>query len=591
VAVLALVVATLAAMGGVVRNEFTWWDDQDTIHHNPDFNPPSGKAILKYWKEPKDGLYIPVTQSMWGGLAFIAETKQTDANGIHLDARVYHAASLAIHLIAVLVLFRILRLLGGGVWPACAGAMLFALHPVQVETVAWASGGKDVLFGMLSLCAIHQYVMFARAKRGLGEGPPPQPSPGVPGEGENGAQPVKGRPWLYFTTGLVLLVLAMLSKPTAVVVPVIVAAIDWLLIRRHWKKVAVSAGVWLAAAVPCAVITRLVQDSWRVAPVAWWNRPLIAADAVAFYLWKLVWPVGLGPDYGRRPQAVLEMWGGAWVQVVWIVPVAVGLWVWFGRRSRPWAVVGAVAFLAGVGPVLGFTPFMFQYTSSVTDHYLYLSMFGPALVLTWALMKYRSQVTRLGCGAGLAALALLSMLQVRVWRDDLTLWAHNTKVAPRTFVAHNNLASALGRRAASAYQQLEHATTPLPEAERERLARERRECLEMAVEALRRGLAVNPDHITSHRNGYVNALRLGDRARAVYHVEQMLRCSLMSADKLEENYIPFREVAAKLHIGLENYEKAAQHYEEILRRLPDHQSARVNLEGIRKKMAEARVEF
>ena len=61
-------------MGSVVGNEFSWWDDQTTIHHNPDFNPASGKAILKYWKQPTDGLYIPLTYSMWGGLAFVAES-------------------------------------------------------------------------------------------------------------------------------------------------------------------------------------------------------------------------------------------------------------------------------------------------------------------------------------------------------------------------------------------------------------------------------------------------------------------------------------------------------------------------------------
>ena len=285
----------------------------------------------------------------------------------------YHGASLLLHLISVLVVFRILRVLCGQVWPACAGAMLFAVHPVQVETVAWTSGGKDLLFAMFSVCAIHQYVMFARIKAGLAQ----------------------GRAGVYFGTGLAALLLALISKPTAVAVPVIVAAIDWLIIRREWRRVAVSAGIWAAVVLPFAVMARIFQTTWRVPPVPWYHKPFIAADALAFYLGKLVWPSGLAPDYGRNPGEVIQMWGGVWMHVIWIVPAAVGLWVWRGRNARPWIAAGAVVFLAVLMPVLGFTPFMFQYTSTVADHYVYLAMFGPALGLCWALIA----VSR-GGGAG-----------------------------------------------------------------------------------------------------------------------------------------------------------------------------------------------
>src|SRR5206468_2474394 len=100
-----------------------------------------------------DGLYAPVTYSYWGAVAYLAERKGTDRVGIHLDARVFHAGSLILHLASVLVIFSILRLLCGHLGAALAGAMLFAVHPLQVETVAWASGAKDVLCGLLSLCA------------------------------------------------------------------------------------------------------------------------------------------------------------------------------------------------------------------------------------------------------------------------------------------------------------------------------------------------------------------------------------------------------------------------------------------------------
>src|SRR5688572_11068636 len=190
IAVLLLLVATAAVFGRVCWHEFTWWDDQMTLHHNPRYNPPSGPKIAETWLKPVDGLYVPVTYSYWGALAYAAELRQTDAFGIHLNPRVFHAGSLVLHLASAVVVFSILRLLCGHVWAALGGAMLFALHPVQVEPVAWASGAKDLLCGLLSLCAIYQYILYARAETAR-------------------------KRWTYYVSGGVILVLAMLSKPLA----------------------------------------------------------------------------------------------------------------------------------------------------------------------------------------------------------------------------------------------------------------------------------------------------------------------------------------------------------------------------------------
>src|SRR3954464_14475196 len=101
VAVLALIAVTAATYGRVCENQFTWWDDPATIHHNPRLNPPSGKQIRETWVKPVDGLYVPVTYSYWGALAFLAEEEGTDALGIHLSPRVFHAGSLILHVLSV----------------------------------------------------------------------------------------------------------------------------------------------------------------------------------------------------------------------------------------------------------------------------------------------------------------------------------------------------------------------------------------------------------------------------------------------------------------------------------------------------------
>src|SRR3954469_2530069 len=83
-AVLILIGVTVATYGRVCGHEFTWWDDQMTLHHNARYNPPSAEGIRETWTHSVDGLYAPVTYSYWGTLAFVAELKETSPHGIHL---------------------------------------------------------------------------------------------------------------------------------------------------------------------------------------------------------------------------------------------------------------------------------------------------------------------------------------------------------------------------------------------------------------------------------------------------------------------------------------------------------------------------
>ena len=568
-ALLLLAGMTAGVYGRVCRNEFTWWDDPMTLHHNPRYNPPSGDKIAQTWKEPVDGLYVPVTYSYWGALAYLAELKETDATGIHLDARVFHAGSLGLHLASVLVIFAILRMLSGQVWASLGGALLFAVHPVQVETVAWASGGKDLLCGLLSLCAIYQYLLFARAE----------------GREDKGRQA-----WVYYVSGAVLLVLAMLAKPSAMVVPVMVGALDLWVVRRSWRKVVIAAGGWALVVMPLAVVARVAQTASGVLPVAFWQRPLIAADAIAFYFGKLLWPAGLTPDYARRPGIVMEMWGGVWPYLIWLVPAAVAVWAWRGRAQRPWVLAGAMIFVAGFGPVLGLTPFMFQYTSTVADHYLYLPMFGVALAATWALTRYRGRMVTAGCAVALVLLAARSNLQLGHWRNDQTIWAHTIEISPNSFNAPTNLAADWGREGYLLGLRAEEAREKGRSAEAAALLAGRQRHYEAAVGLLERAVAIKPDYITARHNAFLNYLRLGQHQKAVDHLEAMLAANDKLPESVKSNFSTYHDAAGNLWMKLGKYEKAAGHFETVLVAVPDHAAARKELEKARAKRAEARVE-
>ena len=202
-----------------------------------------------------------------------------DVHGIALNPAYFHAANLLIHLAsasAVLVLLR--RTVAGGA-AAVIGAAVFALHPLQVEPVAWAGDGLyAVLSGALSLWALCHYVKFAQAS---------------------------GSKKVHATLASVLFVAALLSKPSAINVPLIAMVIDVMLLRRPLRKVWPLPAAWAAAGgIFVLAISRFHPTGYIDSPLKW--RPIVALDAIGFYLGKLLVPLWLMPDYGRRPQWVME---------------------------------------------------------------------------------------------------------------------------------------------------------------------------------------------------------------------------------------------------------------------------------------------
>jgi hypothetical protein len=159
-AVLLLAGVTCGVFGRVCGHEFSWWDDPMTIHHNARYNPVSAEKVREVWAGPVDGLYAPVTYTYWGALAHVAEMREADEVGIHLDARVYHAGSLVLHLASVIVVFSILRLLSANVWAARGGGDVFRRAPGAGGVGGLGFGGEGFVVrvvvgvGGLPLCLV-----------------------------------------------------------------------------------------------------------------------------------------------------------------------------------------------------------------------------------------------------------------------------------------------------------------------------------------------------------------------------------------------------------------------------------------------------
>lgn len=455
----ALILIVAAVFGGVVTHDFLVWDDDVFVYRNPLLQPPSWAHLAQVWREPYAHLYTPVAFSVWILLGML--TGQPTPAGTVLDPGVFHAASLAVHILNALIVFALLRLIllrgkvgdgspgGPADRAALIAALVFALHPLQVETVAWASELKDLLAGLFGLLALYLYV--AAASRA---------------NPETSAAQMAAAPSVWQARGLyaastLAFVLALLSKPNAAVLPLLAGALDWYLQRRPRRSLALLLP-WVALAGALAVLTRHVQPPSAELYVSPLLRPLIAGDALAFYLKKLVWPVGLAADYGRTPHWVLAQGTTRWV---WGLPVVILTAALLLRRRWPALTIGVWFYCLAPLASLGLVAFDFQQYSTVADHYIYLGLMGPALTVGWLARTAPRLWTTAGAALLVGLLGAVSLLQLMTWADNTGFWRHTLEVNPRSLVAHNNLGAGymLAQRPDLAEPHLRAAVTLRPD--------------------------------------------------------------------------------------------------------------------------------
>jgi Tfp pilus assembly protein PilF len=497
----AVVIAAVACLAPIGRNDFVRWDDDQTIRLNPLLNPPTSQTLAHAWTREQMNLWVPVTYTAWAGLAWLSRAVGGDEYA-PLNPAAFHAASLAAHTLTSGVVFLLLRRLRAGDVPSAIGAALFAVHPVQVEPVAWASGLKDVLCGLLTWTAVWQYVAAAH----VGE-----------------ASPRRRR--LHLSLALTAFVLGLLSKPTAMVAPVLALVIDVVVLRRPWWRAVVVLWPAFALSLACATWTSLVQPSLNNAPVPLHVRPFVAADALAFYLCKLIWPARLGLDYGRSPGTIVARGS---IACTWLLPLCAALAVGAWARHRRLLVGGAVVFVIGVAPVLGLLRFDFQELSTVADHYLYISMAGAAMAAAEVARRMRPTRAVTIAAPVVIVLATLSWRQAHVWKDSLTLFTHAITVNPDSYAAHNNTASAYldARKPSLAERHAREALRIKPRYARAMvtlgasLAAQGRE--DEAADAYRDAIAAQPTNGRAHANLGALLARTGESSDALVHVRRAL---------------------------------------------------------------------
>jgi hypothetical protein len=177
-----------------------------------------------------------------------------------------------------------------------------------------------------------------------------------------------------------------------------------------------------------------------------WMRPLVAADALAFYSLKTLMPLGLAADYGRSPDQALA---AGWLWWMWLGPAALTV-VLVAVKSLRIYLVPWLVFAAALLPTLGLVPFNFQLVSTVADRYAYFALLGPALALAMIVVRSARRWVTLAATVWVIALAIWSAVRLPLWSEDLKLFAATLETNPRSWKAMHNYASALDDRGRTA---------------------------------------------------------------------------------------------------------------------------------------------
>jgi len=424
------------------------FDDAEYVTHNPLVSTPGWSSAARFFTEVTrpstfSGYYHPLSMTLlMAGYA---------AGGRSEDPRAFHVISLALHAAnAALVMVLVFRLFGA-LAPAVLVALLFAAHPLTVEPVAWVGEQKALLAAFFALIALACHVEYARAGRG---------------------------PWRLLV-GISFL-LALLAKPTAIMLPVLMLVVDAWPLRRFGRRAVLEKWPLFLLAAVSALVTLVSQQQvggithTQASELAAW--PVRVLYVLGFYLGKLVWPFPLSSAY-PQPEPLAFSNPAVAANAILVVALTAAL-VWL-RRSVP-AVTAAWAFLVlALAPTL--TPV--KYTWAIAfDHYLYLPVLGILLALgawfttLWNSPRGRTATTRAGLAVAILAVVAAegagARAAIATWADSMTHYRHMETVAPRSPAVHNQLG-------------ILHASAGAPDE---------------ALRHLRRAIELSPDYGGAHYN-------------------------------------------------------------------------------------------
>jgi tetratricopeptide (TPR) repeat protein len=401
---LAIVVLTLLVYQPAMQAGFVWDDDRHFVA-NPYMSGQGGLANI--WL--KHDFYYPLTSTTW----WLARRLWG------LNPVGYHLLNILLHALNAVLLWRLLRRLAvPGAWLA---GTVFALHPVNVQSVAWATELKNCQSGLFYLLALLAWTRLT----------------------EKGA---RLRAW--YVAALVAFAAALLSKTSTVTLPFALVFMDLWRRRPLDRRAAARWAPFFALAALAALLTlaghrpMVRGEEWYLSAL---QRLALSARCVWFYLGKLAWPLDLSFVYPRWRIDVLSE--AAWLPLLGLILLAITLMGLWWRGGRP-ALLTLGYFVASLLPVLNFFRMYYARYAYAADHWQYLAGMGAIAwavgAATWLARRRLSERTRL-LAEMIAGVALLSLLGGLTWRqagiyqDSETLWLDVIAHHPDAAIAYNNL--------------------------------------------------------------------------------------------------------------------------------------------------------
>jgi tetratricopeptide (TPR) repeat protein len=447
--ILALAALTLAAHWRVFQCDFVNYDDNDYVTANP----------LVQRGLTKDGLVwawgqLHGEKTYWHPITWMSH--MLDCQLFGLKPAGHHGMSLLFHGVNVVLLFLVLERMTGARWRSALVAALWAVHPINVDTVAWIAERKNVLSGMFWLLAMAAYARYA-------------------------AKPGVGRYGLVFLA----MALGLMCKPVLVTLPCALLLLDFWPLRR-WRPKAWAEGgggvppfapasltqlcveklPLLALSAISAVLTLQVHDALGMREEIYGLTTGLkiqnALVSIVRYIDSAFWPAKL---------TVLYMHPGVWPSwkvalCAFVVFVITGLAIW-RVRSQPYLLVGWLWFLGVMVPFLGLRQAGMQ---AMADRFAYLPIVGLFIMIVWTMAEWvagRSMKSIVPAAAAvlivLAALVVTTMNQTAYWRNSISLWERALAIDENNRVAHHNIAVEY-----TAANQLERARRHAIEAVRQR---------------------------------------------------------------------------------------------------------------------------
>jgi len=450
-----LVVATVAVYFPVVHHPFVNYDDMVYVVNNPHIQSGLGWETISW-------ACTAFYQFNWHPLTWLSHA--IDVQMYQLQPGGHHVSNLILHVLNVLLLFWVLSRATGHVGRSAMVAALFALHPVNVESVAWISERKNLLsmfFFLLALGAYRWYVV-SEVDAGPAHKTRSRHPVGTAVKSEAGTgKPAIGR---YLLMAL-LFAMGLMSKPQVITFPFVLLLWDYWPLQRMAPGPGASSGAltepplpahrfwWLVKeklplfvmCVASGVVTIVAQKAGgAVASLQEYPFSIRLTNAIVAYvryIGKAFWPTRLAPIY-PHPWHPLPMWQVIPALLLLLAITALVV----AARNRRYLLVGWLWFLGTLVPMIGLVHVGNQ---AMADRYAYLPFLGLFVMVCWGVSDLAERwhapvlVLRAAGVIVLLALAVLTERQLGYWKDSMTLWSHTLRVTTDNYIAHDNLALSL----------------------------------------------------------------------------------------------------------------------------------------------------